>query len=656
MVYHEIHSWTLGGLVRTFLDLALAYFLLWVSTFAFFFSKFLNFSGFLLPCPCTGFLGYQNSNLCLCNLLFEWPIRKIYSVLNLVCGRFPFDLVWFRDQEGNLNMKSLIDGRIENKVLELEHGGCSNSSSGLRLQNLVGKESGYDAKGRKIMNQKQKSPFRQRRRASLGYGKSSSALTYDGSEMRSKASSSFGPVSEIEDWLPGDAQTGTDVGERAWRGFQLSGSCGEDDKVEKHLSSHKRFSSNTQEKVEVADNEADRIRLLEKALQEVKAAHGAVFLELEKERAAAATAADEAMAMIVRLQEDKASIEMEARQYQRLIEEKFAYDEEEMSILKEILVRKEKENHLLEKEVEAYRQMNVLRAEDSPPIMLQQIRSGGSFDKKEVDKDASWSSDHDAPSAWKQSYTSLVGKEIASMNHDIDSNLFTSQKLARIYGASSDRSIFSHSEHSMPEKHIVVEGKGDAQVENSILCQRKPVKAVQGGGTEKCLFSVEGLEEIEELRDQPCSKLQSSTVDMEPTIYDVHVIDDQIEHQKEADIRESGLLTSASDERTLLSDLSGDSSFIVRNERLRIDMEIEWLREKLQRVQEQREKLTFSADQKERVNAQLKLMEEIMNKLHELQLQREPVRQVSLPLSSSSKASSNKRCCRSMSDEAHDSA
>ncbi|KAE8703975.1 hypothetical protein F3Y22_tig00110462pilonHSYRG00449 [Hibiscus syriacus] len=86
-------------------------------------------------------------------------------------------------------------------------------------------------------------------------------------------------------------------------------------------------------------DEANQIRMLEQALEEEKTKHAAICLELDKERAAAASAADEAMAMILRLQEDKASIEMEARQYQRMMEENFAYDDEEMNILKEILDR-----------------------------------------------------------------------------------------------------------------------------------------------------------------------------------------------------------------------------------------------------------------------------------------------------------------------------
>ncbi|KAK1270484.1 hypothetical protein QJS04_geneDACA004443 [Acorus gramineus] len=104
-------------------------------------------------------------------------------------------------------------------------------------------------------------------------------------------------------------------------------------------------------------NEANTIWILEQALKEEQVAHAALYLELEKERSAAATAADEAMAMILRLQKEKAVVEMEARQYQRMIEEKSAYDEEEMDILKEIIIRREREKHVLEKEVDSYRKV-----------------------------------------------------------------------------------------------------------------------------------------------------------------------------------------------------------------------------------------------------------------------------------------------------------
>ncbi|RWV88551.1 hypothetical protein GW17_00049353 [Ensete ventricosum] len=104
-------------------------------------------------------------------------------------------------------------------------------------------------------------------------------------------------------------------------------------------------------------NESVVIRDLKEVLDQERSVLAAVYLELEKERSAAATAAEEAMAMILRLQEEKASIEMEARQFQRMVVEKSVYDEEEMEILKEIILQQEREKHVLEKEVEAYRAM-----------------------------------------------------------------------------------------------------------------------------------------------------------------------------------------------------------------------------------------------------------------------------------------------------------
>lgn len=110
-------------------------------------------------------------------------------------------------------------------------------------------------------------------------------------------------------------------------------------------------------------NEASTIRLLELALEEERTARASLFVELEEERAAAATAADEAIAMITRLQNEKASFEMEARQYHREVEEKFSYDEEKMNILREILVKRDIDYHVLEKEIEAYRQMDFAEEE-----------------------------------------------------------------------------------------------------------------------------------------------------------------------------------------------------------------------------------------------------------------------------------------------------
>lgn len=171
MASYAIPSWTLIGIIRAFLDLALAYFLLCGSTWGFFAWKFCHVFGLHLPCPCSGIFGYQNSNLCWHKLLIQWPTRKIYSVQKLALNRFPFNLIWFNDQDWNSNCK------FGNGIVEFEGEACSGSPSALRLQTIVDKESGYhDAKGKKIINQKQKSGIRRRRRAAFGYGKSSPVL------------------------------------------------------------------------------------------------------------------------------------------------------------------------------------------------------------------------------------------------------------------------------------------------------------------------------------------------------------------------------------------------------------------------------------------------------------------------------------------------
>jgi len=126
------------------------------------------------------------------------------------------------------------------------------------------------------------------------------------------------------------------------------------------------MSTTAKDNDQIVGNEHNRIKMLEKAIEQEKAAYAALYLELETEIAAAATAADDAMAMILRLQEEKASMEMEMRQYERLIEERAAYDDEEMNLMQEILIRREKENLFLEKELESYRSSLSFETCDDP--------------------------------------------------------------------------------------------------------------------------------------------------------------------------------------------------------------------------------------------------------------------------------------------------
>lgn len=73
-------------------------------------------------------------------------------------------------------------------------------------------------------------------------------------------------------------------------------------------------------------------------------------------------------------------------------------------------------------------------------------------------------------------------------------------------------------------------------------------------------------------------------------------------------------------------------------ERLRIDNEVGWLRERLKIVQLGREKLNFSAAHKEREQVELHIMEDIATQLREIRQLTEPgtaLLQASLPPPSS---------------------
>uniref|UniRef100_A0A1J3J4I6 GTD-binding domain-containing protein n=1 Tax=Noccaea caerulescens TaxID=107243 RepID=A0A1J3J4I6_NOCCA len=77
--------------------------------------------------------------------------------------------------------------------------------------------------------------------------------------------------------------------------------------------------------------------------------------ELEEERYAAASAANETMSMILRLQREKAEIQMEARQFKAFADEKMTHDQVKLSALEELLYEKEQAIEALTYEVEAYK-------------------------------------------------------------------------------------------------------------------------------------------------------------------------------------------------------------------------------------------------------------------------------------------------------------
>lgn len=80
-----------------------------------------------------------------------------------------------------------------------------------------------------------------------------------------------------------------------------------------------------------------------------------LYMELEEERNASSSAASEAMSMILRLQREKAEIQMEARQFKRFAEEKMAHDQQEFLALEDLLYKREQAIQALTCEVQAYK-------------------------------------------------------------------------------------------------------------------------------------------------------------------------------------------------------------------------------------------------------------------------------------------------------------
>lgn len=80
-----------------------------------------------------------------------------------------------------------------------------------------------------------------------------------------------------------------------------------------------------------------------------------LYAELDEERNAASTAANEAMSMILRLQREKAEVEMELRQFKRFSEERMEHDQRELLALEDLVYKREQTIQALSFEAQAYR-------------------------------------------------------------------------------------------------------------------------------------------------------------------------------------------------------------------------------------------------------------------------------------------------------------
>ncbi|KAJ0260005.1 myosin-binding protein 4 [Hirschfeldia incana] len=97
------------------------------------------------------------------------------------------------------------------------------------------------------------------------------------------------------------------------------------------------------------------VDLLKQQLEHERKSLKDVSKELEEERNASAIAANQAMAMITRLQEEKAALHMEALQYLRMMDEQAEHDVDALERANDVLADREKEIQDLEMELEYYR-------------------------------------------------------------------------------------------------------------------------------------------------------------------------------------------------------------------------------------------------------------------------------------------------------------
>ncbi|XP_021888650.1 myosin-binding protein 1-like isoform X2 [Carica papaya] len=101
------------------------------------------------------------------------------------------------------------------------------------------------------------------------------------------------------------------------------------------------------------ESEVDRLK---RQVEHDRKLLSALYKELEEERSASTVAVNQAMAMITRLQEEKAILQMDALQNIRMMEEQAEYDMEALQKTNDLLAEKEKEIQDLEAAFEFYRQ------------------------------------------------------------------------------------------------------------------------------------------------------------------------------------------------------------------------------------------------------------------------------------------------------------
>ncbi|GAB2210006.1 hypothetical protein Droror1_Dr00015256 [Drosera rotundifolia] len=560
-----MHSWSLCGLVGAFLDLAITYFLLCVSALAFFLSFFLAFFGLALPCTCTctsrSHLDPHHS--CLQRrLLVDCPNHRLSRVQSSIRNNFPFRSVFHQ-----LDSKCFDENNQQHLRIE------ENMSGSDHLEPVLENKAPIDdvkVKGKGVATtttaQRQRVSLRRRRRGNhlpLPQDAFASSSSFD--HVHSDAPGSTSTVSrmihEISTYssMPASSYDGHPPSTVMEGGSPLH-VIGSNDITDANDSTGNNSLSSEDQRINVRSGlefegePGNSIRVLKQALEEAEATHASLWSELEKERIAAATAADEAMAMILRLQQEKASIEMEARQYQRIIEEKSTYDEEEMVILKEIIIRREREKHFLEKQVEAFRNqvLGTVQLEgdpyskidsqshmidelsDDPIQMLQQLsdavekaRKGGSDDALQT----SVSLEKDSTAALGGDVSSFVLTELDDKFVDGHDLVHGSNELSQEI---QEKGMISMNKLPISQQHKLQRPEASSNVhssvdhpfknQNSIVLARVEDQTYNGNSSTKIVPRKDGRNDGGEDRLLDVKGMEIK-IENDINIYDVHVID-----------------------------------------------------------------------------------------------------------------------------------
>ncbi|KAJ1430588.1 GTD-binding domain [Sesbania bispinosa] len=198
-----------------------------------------------------------------------------------------------------------------------------------------------------------------------------------------------------------------------------------------------RKESGTEESLDgsvISDIECGELTIekLKSALKSERKALKTLYAELEEERSASAVAANQTMAMINRLQEEKAAMQMEALQYQRMMDEQSEYDQEALQLLNELMLKREKEKQEVEKELEIYRK-KVHEYEVREKMMMS--RRDGSIRSRTSSPSCSNAEDSDGVSIdlnheAKEENGFYSHQECSNQNTPVDAVLYLEESLA----------------------------------------------------------------------------------------------------------------------------------------------------------------------------------------------------------------------------------